>query len=88
MAGKYGEPWEVSPLNGRIVDSGREFLSSWENRRACACVNALEGIANPQAIPAVIEAAKRVWAALQYGDNDSQAEIDFGKALAALEKTE
>lgn len=60
MSGKYGEPFVVSPVSGHIIDAKGGHLSIPQNRRAVACTNACQGIANPAAIPALIEAAKYV----------------------------
>ena len=63
----YGEPWTYDLDETVAIGNGGEaqipvFLFECHARRAVACVNALAGIENPQAVRAVIAAARNVCA--------------------------
>lgn len=67
------EPWQIEARNRqRIEDADGKSIATTayttsrsdserhaNSARVCACVNALAGVANPQAIPALIEAVRR-----------------------------
>ena len=66
---EYGEPWRhntfwITNASGEVVEDGDQNQFTLEELdRIVACVNALAGIPNPEAVRELVEAAKE-WASI------------------------
>ena len=91
---EYGEPWRYLPDDqwgiiadcngGVIVETTSGDILESDTARIVACVNAMQGIPNPEAVRELIRWAK-IWnVTLETDEAHWEAEFQMSEALAAL----
>lgn len=84
---EHDEPWSIDKETDDIVDcndvslSDDDWFSKKQKARVVACVNALAGIPNPEAVRELVEAAKE-WALILEPDASVIAKINAVERLA------